>query len=59
MASLDCARKQIALEGESLLKYAITLADYTREEINKIPRFYCFGEEVLDGKGAMPLTLLK
>lgn len=52
MASLDCARKQIALEGESLLKYAITLADYTREEINKIPGFYCFGEEVLDGKGA-------
>ncbi len=52
MASLDCARRQIALNGKELLDYAITLANYAREEINKIPGFYCFGEEILGKEGA-------
>ena len=52
MASLDCARRQIALHGKELLDYAIDLLDYAREEINKIPGFYSFGEEVLGKPGA-------
>ena len=52
MASLDCARRQIATKGEFLLDYAIDLCNYTRNEINKIPGFYCFGEEILQKKGA-------
>jgi arginine decarboxylase len=52
MASLDCARRQIALEGRSLLEKAIELCKYTRDEINKIPGFYCFGEEVLGKPGS-------
>lgn len=52
LASLDCARKQIALEGENLLNYAIDLCTYTRNEINKIPGFYSFGEEILNGDSA-------
>ncbi len=52
MASLDCARRQIALEGNNLLEKAIELCKYTRDEINKIPGFYCFGEEVLGKPGS-------
>jgi len=52
MASLDCARRQIALEGPQLLEKTIDLSNYVRSEVNKIPGFYCFGEEILNGFGA-------
>lgn len=52
MASLDVARMQIATKGKELLDKAIDLAEYAREEINKIPGLYCFGKEVLTKKGA-------
>lgn len=52
MASLDCARRQIALHGKELLDKTIDLLNYARSEINKIPGFYCFGEEVLNKPGA-------
>ena len=52
MASLDCARRQIALEGKELLENTINLCSYARSEINKIPGFYCFGEEVLGKSGS-------
>ena len=48
MASLDCARRQIALEGKVLLEKTIDLCEYVRSEVNKIPGLYCFGEEVLE-----------
>ena len=46
MASLDCARRQIATEGQELLTKAIELAKYFRREANRIPGIYCFGEEL-------------
>lgn len=59
MASLDCARRQIALHGEELLDKAIALANYAREEINNIPGFYCFGEEILGQPGVYALDPTK
>lgn len=52
MASLDCSRRQIALHGKELLDKTIKLSNYVREEINKIPGFYCFGKEILNKPGA-------
>lgn len=52
MASLDTARRQIALHGEELLDKTIELSNYVRREVNKIPGFYCFGEEILGKDGA-------
>lgn len=49
MASLDCARRQIATKGHELLDKTINLAKKFRLEANKIPGIYCFGEE-LEGK---------
>jgi len=59
MASLDCARRQIALEGKDLLQKTIELCKYTRDEINKIPGFYCFGEEVLGKPGSYSFDTTK
>jgi arginine decarboxylase len=52
MASLDCARSQIATQGKELLDKAIDLAEYVRSEVNKIPGLYCFGNEVLGKPGS-------
>ena len=59
MASLDCARRQIALNGKELLDGAIELCNYARTEINKIPGFYCFGKEILDRPGVYSLDPTK
>ena len=37
MASLDTARRQIALHGEELLDKTIELSNYVRTEVNKSP----------------------
>jgi len=47
LASLDTARRQLALYGERLADEAIALANEARSAINNIPGLYCFGEEIL------------
>lgn len=59
MASLDCARRQIALEGEKLLDETIDRCNYLRNEINKIPGLYCFGNEILNSPGVFALDPTK
>ena len=59
MASLDVARMQIATKGKELLDYAIDLSNYTRNEINKIPGLYCFGNEILGQPGVYSLDPTK
>lgn len=51
LASLDCARKQLAFNGKELTDKSIELANYARNEINKIDGFYCFGEELKNNEG--------
>ena len=59
MASLDCARRQIALHGKELLDYAIDLTNYARAEINKIPGYYCFGDDILGDPGVFAIDPTK
>lgn len=59
MASLDCARRQIALHGRELMEQTLKLCNYAREEINRIPGFYCFGEEILGNPGVYALDPTK
>ena len=59
MASLDCARRQIALNGKELLDKTIELCNYARKEINTIPGFYCFGEDILGNEGVYALDPTK
>lgn len=59
MASLDTARRQIALDGKELLDKAIGLAEYVRTEINRIPGFYCYGKELLGRPGVFAIDPTK
>ena len=51
MASLDCARRQMATEGRDLLINVLKLARDLRAEINKIPGIYSFGKEIVGRDG--------
>lgn len=52
LASLDAARRHLALNGWQLADRAIKLANYARNEINQIKGLYCVGEEILGGEAA-------
>ncbi|MFC4601940.1 aminotransferase class I/II-fold pyridoxal phosphate-dependent enzyme [Cohnella hongkongensis] len=47
LASLDTARRQLAIRGRELAERTLRLARLGREEINRIPGLYCFGDELL------------
>jgi lysine decarboxylase len=49
VASLDVARRQMALDGAALLSRTIEIANDARARLNEIPGIYCFGEE-LEGR---------
>jgi arginine/lysine/ornithine decarboxylase len=49
VASLDVARRQMALDGAALLSRTIEIAQDARRRLNEIPKVYCFGEE-LEGR---------
>jgi len=59
LASLDVARMQMAVEGSKLIEQAIDLANWTRQEINKIPRLYCFGAEKIGNPGVFDMDPTK
>jgi len=47
LASLDAARKQLALHGRELSDKTIRLAEYARNKINQIPGLASFGREIV------------
>lgn len=53
MASLDAARRQLALKGRALLDELLALAAEAAGKINQIPGLAVLGEEHLDGPGAV------
>lgn len=59
VASLDVARKQMAVEGAALLSRTIELAEETRRRLNEIPNVYCFGEELQGRPGVFDLDPTK
>jgi arginine decarboxylase len=59
IASLDVARKQMAMDGVELLTRTIDLAQETRKKLNAIPGVYCFGEELKGRPGVFDLDPTK
>lgn len=59
VASLDVARRQMAVEGAALLSKTIALAEETRRRLNAIDRVYCFGEELQGQPGVFDLDPTK
>jgi lysine decarboxylase len=59
LASLDAARRQLAMRGTELLSRAIELAQEARRRIDAIPGLTCFGEELLQTSATFGLDPLK
>ena len=59
VASLDVARRQMALEGPALLSRTIEIAQDARRRLNDIPGVYCFGEELEGRPGVFDLDPTK
>ncbi|HEY8313959.1 MAG TPA: aminotransferase class I/II-fold pyridoxal phosphate-dependent enzyme [Candidatus Baltobacteraceae bacterium] len=59
VASLDVARRQMAVEGAALLSQTIELAEDTRRRLNAIDGVYCFGEELQGRPGVFGLDPTK
>lgn len=59
MASLDVARRQMAIEGKELLDKAIYLAEKARKELNEIPGIKCFGREKCGKPGIYDFDVTK
>lgn len=49
MSSLDLARKNMYLNGKKIVDKTIELAEYARNEINKLGGYYAFSSELLNG----------
>lgn len=49
MASLDVSRRNLALRGREEYERVKEIAQYARTEINKIPGYYAYGEELING----------
>lgn len=49
MSSLDISRKNLALRGRQSFKEVMRIANYAREEINKIGGYYAYGRELING----------
>jgi len=49
MVSLDISRKNLALNGEEIFKNVGNMANYARDEINKIGGYYAYSREIIDG----------
>jgi arginine decarboxylase len=59
VASLDVARRQMALDGPALLSRTIEIANDARRQLNEITRVYCFGEEQEGRPGVFDLDPTK
>lgn len=49
LSSLDISRRNLALHGREIFARVKELAQYAREEINKLGGFYAFSSELIDG----------
>lgn len=59
LASLDTARKQLALYGHVKVERAIQLASSARERINHIAGLYCPGKEILQNSATFAIDPTK
>lgn len=49
LTSLDISRRNLALDGKRIFAKVMSLAEYAREEINRIGGYYAFSSELING----------
>ena len=59
LSSLDIARRNLALRGKEEFERVIRLAEYAREEINRIGGYYAFSRELINGDSIFDFDVTK
>jgi arginine/lysine/ornithine decarboxylase len=59
LASLDISRKNLALKGKEIFAHVLRLANYAREEINKLGGYYAYGQELINGSDIYDFDITK
>ncbi len=59
MSSLDISRKNLALNGQEIFDKVSSLANYAREEINKIGGYYAYGKELINNDDVFDFDITK
>ncbi|HAJ73171.1 MAG TPA: arginine decarboxylase [Lachnospiraceae bacterium] len=59
IASLDISRRNLALRGEEFFRKVVNMAEYARDEINKIGGYYAYGKELVNGTSVFDYDLSK
>ena len=49
MSSLDISRQNLAVKGKEIFRRVCSLAEYAREEINRIGDYYAYSREIING----------
>ncbi len=59
LSSLDISRRNLALRGKEEFARVTELADYARDEINKIGGYTAFGREIVNGESIFDFDVTK
>ena len=59
LSSLDISRRNLALRGKEIFRKVTGLAEYAREEINRIGGYYAFSRELADGGAVYDFDVTK
>ena len=59
LSSLDISRRNLALNGKEIFRKVTRMAQYTRDEINKIDGYYAFSKELLNGDTVFDFDVTK
>ena len=59
MSSVDIARSELAIHGKEIFEKVVSMANYAREEINKIPGLYAFSRELCNGDDICDFDITK
>lgn len=59
LSSLDISRRNLALRGKESFARVVELADYARDEINKIGGYYAFSKELINGNSVFDFDRTK
>lgn len=59
LSSLDLSRRNLALRGEESFAKVVEIAEYARDEINRIGGYYAYGKELVDGVNVFDYDVTK
>lgn len=59
LSSLDISRRNLALNGREIFGRVVSIADYARDEINKIGGYYAYGKDLIDGDAVFDFDITK